>query len=82
MYTNIPCQQCGSTMEKTHKVDKSLGLQLVGALLFIFGIILVLTFSIASILGLILIIVAARLGYKKVKVWKCSRCGYFFERAE
>jgi len=69
-------------MSKAKKTEKSLALQLLGVLLFLIGIALLFLFPIGTIAGLILMIGAARLGYKKLKVWKCDRCGYFFERAD
>jgi len=77
----IRCKQCGNGMKKTKKTEKSLGLQLVGVLVFIIGFILLFMFPFGTIFGLILMVVAARLGYSKKKVWKCTDCGYFFERA-
>ena len=69
-------------MVKTKKVDKNLGLQLCGVLLFLVGVGLLFLFPIGTIAGLILMIGATRLGYKKVKIWKCEQCSYFFERAD
>lgn len=80
MTPEIKCKQCGGEMEKTNKVDKSLALQVVGILVFFVGIALLFVFPIGTVAGVILMIVATRLGYKKVKVWKCTACGYFFER--
>lgn len=77
----VTCQQCGTEMKKGSKVEKSLGLQLVGVILFLVGLGLLFVFPLGTVLGVILMIVAARLGYKKLKGWKCPNCGYFFERA-
>jgi len=68
-------------MEKTKKIERSMGLQLLGVLVFVFSIFLLFFFPFGTIVGIILMIVAARLGYSKKKVWKCTDCGYFFERA-
>jgi DNA-directed RNA polymerase subunit RPC12/RpoP len=78
----ILCKQCGSEMARTKKTDKSIGLQIVGVFVFFLGVVLLFVFPIGTIIGIILMIVAARLGYKQVKVWKCKSCGYFFERAD
>jgi Fe2+ transport system protein B len=77
----VKCQQCGSQMKKTTKADKSLTLQLLGVVLFLFGIWLLFYFPIGTIFGVILMLGSLRLGYSKKKVWKCPKCGYFFERA-
>ena len=78
----LKCRQCGSTMHKTEKKDKNLGLQLVGVVLFLLGVALLFVFPLGTVGGLILMVGAARLGYRKMKVWKCDACGYFFERDE
>ena len=78
----VSCKQCGGVMVKTKKADKNIGLQIVGVLVFLLGLGLLFLFPIGTIAGVILMIVAARLGYKQVKVWKCESCGYFFERAD
>lgn len=77
---SLECKQCGSAMSKTKKVDRSLGLQLVGVFLFLFGFVLLFLFPVGTLVGIITMIVACRLGYKQTKVWKCDNCGYFFER--
>lgn len=69
-------------MSKAKKTETSLALQLLGVVLFLVGIGLLFLFPIGTVAGLILMIGAARLGYKKLKVWKCGQCGYFFERAD
>jgi len=81
MAEEIKCQQCGSPMIKTKKAEKSLGLQLLGVLLFLIGVGLLFLFPIGTIFGVILMIGSLGLGYSKKKVWKCTNCGYFFERA-
>ena len=69
-------------MTKTHKADRNLALQLLGVILFLIGLVLLFLFPVGTVAGLILMIGAARLGYKKVKIWKCAQCSYFFERAD
>lgn len=66
-------------MSPLKKVDKSLTLQLVGVLVFIVGVLLLFVFPVGTVFGIILMVVATRLGYSKKKVWKCDECGYFFE---
>jgi hypothetical protein len=43
---------------------------------------LLFVFPIGTVAGIILMIGASQLGFKKVKILKCERCGYFFERAD
>ena len=76
----IECKQCRGTMRKTKKTDSSLGLQIVGVILFLVGLCMLIFFPIGTLIGIIIMIVAARLGYTVRKVWKCETCGYFFER--
>lgn len=78
---SVKCQQCGGEMKKGAKTDSSIGLQLIGVILFLLGIGLLIFFPIGTLVGLVVMIVAARMGYKKRKVWMCKACGYFFERA-
>src|SRR5688500_761268 len=73
MRPSIKCQQCGGTMIKTKKVDTSLALQLLGVVLFLVGVVLLFLFPIGTVAGIILMIGAARLGYKKLNIWKSDR---------
>lgn len=69
-------------MKPGTKSDSNIGLQLIGVLLFFVGLALlvaIMWFPISTVAGLILMVVAGRLGYKKQKGWKCNDCGYFFE---
>lgn len=77
----LKCQQCGSLMEKTDKADKNFTLQLLGVVVFFVGLALLFVFPVGTVIGLFLMLIAARMGYKKRKVWKCGSCGFFFERA-
>jgi len=81
MNDTLKCQQCGNVMEKTEKADSSLSLQLFGVVLFIVGLVLFFIPPLGTIIGIVLMIAAWRMGYKVRKVWKCKSCGYFFERA-
>jgi hypothetical protein len=75
------CQQCGYGMERAKRSEHNMPLQALGVAIFIVGICLLFVFPIGTVIGVILIIVATRLGYSEKKVWKCGNCGYFFERA-
>ncbi|RPJ47241.1 MAG: hypothetical protein EHM16_06655 [Betaproteobacteria bacterium] len=41
----------------------------------------ILSFAGLWIIGVPVAILALFMGGKRIKVWKCSKCGYFFERA-
>ncbi len=81
MDNQVKCQQCGSVMDKTTITDNNLLLQVLGVILFIVGIALLFAFPIGTVIGIFLMIGAARLGYKRTKVQKCSNCGYYFKIA-
>jgi len=82
MTDSVNCQQCGSEMRKTKKAERNMALQLLGVLLFFVGVAICFVVPpIGVVIGIIVMVVAAQLGYSKKKVWKCGNCGYFFERA-
>jgi len=66
-------------MSKTKKTETSLALQLLGIVFFVVGVFFLLLFPIGTVGGVILMIGATRLGYKRLKIWKCEQCGHFFE---
>lgn len=78
---DVNCQQCSAGMKKTTHVKSSVGLQFIALGLFIVGIVLLFIFPLGTIFGIGLMAVSYNMGYKRLKVWKCSNCGYFFERA-
>lgn len=73
------CQHCGAEMEWSKVAKKDMTAQLLGVFLFIIAVALLFMFPIGTIAGLVLMVVSARLGYKRVSGWKCPSCGYFFE---
>lgn len=81
MKSQIECKQCGGAMKRTKQVDSDRGLQAVGCLLFVLGIVALFWFPIGTLLGIALMIGSVSMGYKRRKVWKCKDCGYFFERS-
>jgi len=76
----LKCQKCGGSMHKTNKINSSISIQIAGLILFIVGIILLFVFPIGTLVGIVIMILSAKMGYKRIKVWKCKNCGYFFER--
>jgi len=77
----IDCKQCGAPMTKTMHAERNMGVQFFGCAIFIVGLVLLFAFPVGTIIGLLLMLGSARMGYKRKKVWKCRGCGYFFERA-
>jgi len=78
--TNNPkCQHCSTEMEYGKHVDKNMTLQVLGILIFIIGLCALVVVPIGTIIGLVLMIIAARLGYSKKAGWKCPNCKYFYE---
>lgn len=77
----VSCVHCGTAMTKGKKVQRNMGLQVLGVFLFVFAVGLLWWVPIGTVLGVVLMFVAMQLGYTKKTGWKCSNCGYFFERA-
>ena len=76
---DVNCKQCGSAMVmRTLSKGNVSGIALALVVLAL-GVIL----SIAGlwIIGVPIAIVALFMGGKRIKVWQCPNCGYFFERA-
>ena len=53
-------------------------MQILGIVLFLIGLALCFTL-VGIIIGIPLMIVAARIGYKERQVWACRSCGYYYE---
>jgi hypothetical protein len=68
-------------MSKGKKANKNMGLQVLGVFLFFFAVYLLQFVPFGTVGGIVLMLVAMNLGYSKVSGWKCSSCGYFFERS-
>lgn len=79
--TGVACQHCGREMHQSTRGESNIGLQVLGILVFLFGLVLLFLFPIGTLFGIFLMIGAARMGYTKKKIWLCKACGYFFERA-
>jgi len=73
----VICPHCKGQMEKTKRTESNFILQLLGVILFIIGLGFCFTL-IGAIIGIPLMIVAGRMGFKKEKVWLCN-CGYFYK---
>lgn len=81
MADKIDCKQCGGSMTKTKKANRNMALQLLGVVVFIAGLLMLFAFPIGTVVGGILILASLGMGYSQQKVWKCTKCGYFFDRA-
>jgi len=79
MTDSIECKQCGATMHKETISKGNLSGIVVALIVLALGIVL----SIFGlwVIGVPIAILALFMGGKRVKIWKCSKCGYFFERA-
>ncbi len=80
MPKSLDCKQCGGQMKRSTKAEKNYAAQVFGVIVFIVGFVLLFMFPIGTIIGVLLMIAAARMGYKKRNIWECTSCGYFFER--
>ena len=68
-------------MRRTTKGQHNIVHQVLGVLVFLVGAALLFEVPVGTIIGIPLMIVALFLGYRRVKGWRCDRCGYFFETA-
>lgn len=79
----ICCQQCNGVMKKS-MLSKGNFTGILGALLvFFLGLFILIFFAwtvIGIIIGILMIIMSLGMGGKRIKIWKCQRCGYYFER--
>lgn len=75
------CQHCHGSMHQTKRAERNMVLQLLGIVVFFLGLALAFAFiPIGTIIGIVLMLAALGMGYKKQKIWLCSNCGYFFPR--
>lgn len=74
------CVHCQEEMHYETITQKDMGLQFFGALLGLGGIaaIFFIPFPVGLIVGLLVLLLAARMGYSKKTGWHCHNCGYFF----
>lgn len=79
--TQVKCQQCGAGMHKETRSERDFGVQFFGCAIFIVGLVLLVFFPVGTMIGVLMMLGAARMGYKRKRVWRCRQCGYFFERA-
>ena len=76
--TGPTCIHCGDTMQRGANVEDNMTAQWGGVALFLVGLAICFT-GFGIIIGIPLMIMAARMGHKKRHGWKCPSCGYFFE---
>lgn len=80
---DIYCKQCDSIMDKTiHSTGNFSGI-IIAIIVFIAGLSIFIWFFwtlLGAIIGILLIIMSLGMGGKRQKIWKCRKCGYFFER--
>lgn len=78
MSTKIVCPQCQGSMHAVKKGQHNVGMQVLGVIVFIVGLVICFT-GIGAIFGIPLMIGSLFMGYKKRKVMKCDNCGYFYD---
>jgi hypothetical protein len=76
----LSCRECHGHMQRAMKVETNRERQLLGIFFFLIGIGLLFAFPIGTVTGLVLMAVAARLGRKDTKIWKCRRCAAVLPR--
>ncbi len=77
----VACGHCGGPMVATTKTESSAALQVAGVLVFLMGLSLLVFFPIGTVVGIVLIVGACKMGYNKRKVRQCTQCGYFYDIA-
>lgn len=78
MAEQVTCPHCQGKMHKTKKGEHNIGVQILGVIVFIVGLVICFT-GIGAIFGIPLMIASLFMGYKKRKVMKCEGCGYFYD---
>ena len=77
----VQCQQCGGDMEKTVLANENTGVTAAAVILAVIGLGLLFFFPLGTIIGVVLLIAAPKIANRSKYVWRCTACGYFFERA-
>lgn len=72
------CPHCQSQMIQTTREESNMTLQVLGVVVFLIGLGLCFTL-IGAIIGIPLMISAARMGFSKFPVTACRHCGYYFK---
>lgn len=68
-------------MRRTMRAEHNIALQLFAVVVFVIGLFLLFLIPIGTIIGILMMLASLSMGYKRRKVWLCSKCGYFFDRA-
>lgn len=72
------CVHCRCEMESKKIVKKSTAGQLAGVLFGLLGFCLLFVFPLGTIPGIIILVIACKLGYEKKQGWLCPACKYSF----
>lgn len=75
----LNCHQCGGKMKKKVQSSGNCSGIALALVLIAVGLALCAT-GIGALLGVPIIICALFVGGKRKKIWKCTKCGYLFER--
>jgi hypothetical protein len=68
-------------MEKTILANEHAGVTAAAVILAILGVALLFAFPLGTIVGVLLLVAAPKIANRSKDVWRCTACGYFFERA-
>lgn len=79
MTVTIECKQCGGAMQQAKRsTGNAPGIALA---LVVLAVGIVLSVSGYWLIGVPVAVGALFMGGKRSKIWKCAKCGYYFERA-
>lgn len=78
----IECKQCGGAMKKATVSSGNFTGILIALIVLVAGIVVFIMIPVFGwIIGAIMVLLALGMGGKRRKVWKCTACGYIFDRA-
>ncbi len=79
MTVTIECKQCGGAMQQAKRsTGNATGIALA---LVVLAVGIVLSVSGYWLIGVPVAVGALFMGGNRSKIWKCAKCGYYFERA-
>lgn len=79
---DITCPQCQTAMQLKRVNEADYGLQAVGCLLVLVALPMLIIFPIGTLVGVLLLSVGSRIGFKSSTRRVCPSCGYHFEVAK
>lgn len=76
----LTCQQCGGEMHKTARSVHNRPAQVFAILIFAIGFGLLFVPPLGTVAGLIIMIGASGIGYRREKIWLCKSCEHYIPR--